>query len=78
MAKEAPGQSQRGKELIDAGVGQHQGDRAPGRRALWGGSEALPVPTSVAFFLSFLHYLGAIPETPDPIFSAQFGTRGTW
>ena len=78
MAKEAPGQSQRGKELIDAGVGQHQGDRAPGRRALWGGSEALPVPTSVSFFLSFLHYLGAIPEIPDPIFSAQFGTRGTW
>lgn len=53
MAKEAPGQSQRGKELIDA-VGQHQGDRAPGRRALWGGSEALLVPASVSFFLSFL------------------------
>lgn len=77
MAKEAPGQSQHGKELIDAGVGQHQGDRAPGRRALWGGSEALPVPPPVSFFLSFLHYLGAIPETPDPTFSAQFGTRGT-
>lgn len=77
MAKEAPGQSQSGKELIDAGVGQHQGDRAPGRRALWGGSEVLLVPASVSFFVSFLHSLGAIPETPDPTFSAQFDTRGT-
>lgn len=76
MAKEAPDQSQRGKELIDAGVGQHQGDRAPGRRALWGGSEALLVPASVSFFLSFFDSLGAIPETPDPTFSAQFDTRG--
>ena len=77
MAKEAPGQSQRGKELIDAGVGQHQGDRSPGLRALWGGSEVLLVPTSVSCFLSFLHSLGAIPETPDPTFSAQFDTWGT-
>lgn len=53
------------KELIDAGVGLHQGDRAPGPPCFWGGSVTLQSRV-VSFLLSFTHLLALSPEASLP------------